>query len=125
MLRSLQIPSGLNSFGLGTALKDLLLLNFRLLTFRVSSEELASLDNRHLAWGLFMTWVVGMGRWWDDPGAHLLQHLGLGSVVYVFILALLLWLIPLPLKPSNWSYKGVLTLITLTSPPAMLCAIPV
>ncbi|MCM3870508.1 MAG: hypothetical protein ND895_07445 [Pyrinomonadaceae bacterium] len=71
------------------------------------------------------TWLVGIGRWWDDPDAQLLQHLGVGSVVYIFVLALLLWLIVWPLKPQNWSYRHVLTFVALTSPPAILYAIPV
>ena len=78
-----------------------------------------------LAFGLAATWIVGMGRWWDDPEAHLLQHLGVGSVVYVFVLAFLLWLLIKPLQPKDWSYQGVLTFVALTSPPAILYAIPV
>ena len=66
-----------------------------------------------------------MGRWWDDPEAHLLQHLGLGSLLYVFVLAFLLWLLIKPLGPQDWSYQGVLTFVALTSPPALLYAIPV
>ncbi len=66
-----------------------------------------------------------MGRWWDDPGAHLLQRSGLGSVVYVLVLAFLLWVLIKPLGPESWSYRGVLTFVALTSPPAILYAIPV
>jgi hypothetical protein len=102
---------------LGTAL--------RVLTFRVSREELLALGNRHLAFGLLSTWIVGMGRWWDDPGARLLQHLGMGSVIYVLALSLLLWLVIMPLQPAHWSYRNVLTFVTLTSPPAILYALPV
>lgn len=98
---------------------------FRLLTFRASREELVGLATPHLALGLAATWIVGMGRWWDDPGAHLLQHLGVGSVLYVFILALLLWLLIKPLGPRDWSYQGVLAFVALTSPPAILYAVPV
>ena len=42
----------------------------RFLTFRASRDELLAPDRRHLAFGLACTWVVGMGRYWDDPGAH-------------------------------------------------------
>ena len=97
----------------------------RLLTFRLTPDEFAAFDNRHLAFGLFCTWLVGVGRWWDDPGANILQHLGLGSIVYIFVLALVLCLVTEPLEPENWSYKQVLTLVSLTSPPAILYAIPV
>lgn len=53
------------------------------------------------------------------------QYLGLGSVAYIFVLALILWLIILPLKPNNWSYKNVLLFVSLIAPPAVLYAIPV
>jgi hypothetical protein len=97
----------------------------RLLTFRASREELVGLGKSHLAFGLIATWIVGMGRWWDDPNAHLVQQLGIGSLVYVFVLAFLLWLLIKPLRPADWSYRGVLTFVALTSPPAILYAIPV
>jgi hypothetical protein len=97
----------------------------RVLSFRASREELSSLDGRHLAFGLVATWIVGMGRYWDSPDAALLQRLGLGSVIYVFVLSLLLYLIVWPLKPVDWDYRRLLTYVTLTSPPAILYAIPV
>lgn len=68
---------------------------------------------------------MGMGRYWDDPGAKLLQHLGLGSVIYIFCLALFIWLILLPFRVEGWNYKRVITFISLTSFPAILYAIPV
>lgn len=97
----------------------------RLLTFRITRDEFLHFDYRHLAFGIVCTWVVGIGRWWDDPGANLLQHLGIGSVVYVFLLSLLLWLVIWPLKPRDWTYRHVLTFVSLTSPPAILYAVPV
>ena len=54
----------------------------------------------------------------------LLQHLGIGSVVYIFVLALLLWFVARPLRPKHWSYRHVLTFLSLVSPPAILYAIP-
>lgn len=97
----------------------------RLLTFRLTKEEFLQFDTRHLVFGLICTWIVGMGRWWDDPGANLLQHLGLGSIIYVFVLAAVLLLVAAPLRPDNLTYKSVLTFVTLTSLPALLYAIPV
>jgi hypothetical protein len=97
----------------------------KLLTFRISRDSLLQLTWKHLLFGLVCTWLVGMGRYWDDPGAKLLQHLGLGSVIYVFLLSLMLWLIIWPLRPQAWSYFSVLTFVSLTSPPAALYAIPV
>lgn len=97
----------------------------RVMTFRASGEELATLGNPHLVFGMVATWVVGIGRWWDDPGARLLQHLGIGSVIYVIVLSFVLWLLIKPLGPRHWRYKNVLTFVTLTSPPGILYAIPV
>jgi len=102
-----------------------LITAFRLLTFRASSEEVRSLNLRHLALGLALTWLVGIGRWWEDPKANFFQHLGVGSVIYVFLLSFFLWLILWPLAPRQWSFTNVLAFISLTSPPAILYAIPV
>lgn len=108
-----------------TKLRPTLVDASRLLMFRLSPAGFLKFDREHLILGLIMTWIVGIGRWWDDPGANILQHLGIGSVVYVFLLAAILWLIIRPLNPANWSYSHVLTFVALTSPPALLYAIPV
>lgn len=97
----------------------------RVVSFRASSEEMRALDRRHLVVGLMLTWLVGIGRWWEDPRAGLLQHLGVGSVLYIFVLALFLWLLLWPLCPPYWSYFNILTFIALTSPPGILYALPV
>ena len=102
-----------------------LLTTIRLLTFRASVDELRALDHRHLVFGFLCTWLVGMGRWWEDPRAGLLQHLGVGSVAYVFVLAFFLWLVLWPLLPGHWSFLNVLIFVALTAPPAILYAIPV
>lgn len=97
----------------------------RLLTFRLSPEGYANLDRPALVAGLFGTWLAGMGRYWDNPKAEFLQKLGLGSLIYIFVLAALLWLIVLPLRVKGWNYERVLTFVSLTSFPAILYAIPV
>lgn len=97
----------------------------RVLTFRQPSPEIAVSWKAYLAFGLLFTWLAGVGRYWDSPRADLWQHLGLGSVAYVFVLALIIWLLLIPLRPARWSYRSVLIFITLTSPPAVLYAIPV
>lgn len=84
-----------------------------------------SIFNWYLAFGIGFTWLCGIGRYWDNPKAELWQLLGLGSVAYIFVLALILWLIIFPLKPENWRYKNVLLFVSLTAPPAILYAIPV
>ncbi len=96
----------------------------RLLLFRQFQLD-TSILNSYLIFGILFTWLCGIGRYWDNPRADLWQYLGLGSVIYIFVLALIIWLIILPLKPKNWSYKNVLLFISLTSPPAILYAIPV
>lgn len=97
----------------------------RLLTFRSTLEDYQALERRHLIAGLVACWVVGMGRYWDDPRASWLQHAGVGSVLYVFAMAALLWLTVKPISPERFRYSGILTLVVLTSPPAALYAIPV
>lgn len=108
-------------FGVATVLSDAL----RVLTFRCPSAAIGSHWQAYLAFGLLFTWLAGVGRYWDNPRARLWQYLGLGSVAYVFCLALVLWLLLLPLKPKLWSYRNVLVFITLTALPAVLYAIPV
>lgn len=98
---------------------------FRLLSFRISREELLNLNKIDLYLGLVITWVVGMGRYWDDPGAKLLQHLGVGSLIYVFLLSFFLWVLFKPFKIQTWNYSNLLTFVSLTSFPAILYAIPV
>lgn len=98
---------------------------FRFLTFRRPSEAMQRQYPAYLAFGLIFTWLAGIGRYWDNPKAHFWQQLGLGSLIYVFLLALLLWGLLVPLRPKNWSYRNVLLFIPLTAPPAVLYAIPV
>jgi len=97
----------------------------RLLAFKITREEMLQFNNKHLIAGILGTWIVGMGRYWDDEKASLLQHLGFGSVIYIFALALFIWFILLPFKIEKWSYRIVLTFIALTSFPAIFYAIPV
>src|SRR5215467_14061083 len=84
----------------------------RVLTFRCKREELLALHDGHLNLGLVLTWLVGVGRYWDNSKVGLFQHSGLGSVIYVFLLSLFLWLLLMPLRPSAWSYRRLLTFIT-------------
>jgi hypothetical protein len=97
----------------------------RLLTFRSMGPGVRTRYAAYLAFGLFMTWLAGLGRYWDNERAALWQQLGLGSLAYVFILSFVLWIIVAPLRPEKWSYRNVLLFVTLTSPPAILYAIPV
>lgn len=106
-------------------IKTLVREEFRLLTFRPVGAAVPTHWRAFLIFGLFFTWLAGVGRYWDNPRASTLQHLGLGSVVYVFVLAFIMWAILIALKPKHWSYRNVLLFVALTSPPALLYAIPV
>lgn len=97
----------------------------RLLTFRARPEDYENLNRSHLIAGLAACWLVGIGRYWDDSRATGLQHAGMGSVIYVFVLAALLWLVVKPMRPDRFTYIRVLTFIAMTAPPAALYAIPV
>jgi len=107
------------------ALSTLLRDTFRLLTFQKPSAALHTHWQGFLLFGLMSTWLAGIGRYWDHPRAELWQLLGLGSLAYVLVLAALLWLLLWPLRPRNCSYRNLLMFICLTSPPALLYAIPV
>lgn len=96
-----------------------------ILFFKFSKEDIASFNKTHFAIGLTGTWLAGIGRYWDHPDAEFLQYAGLGSVIYIFVLALLIYLIVWPYRLTNWSYFKVLTFISLTSFPALFYAIPV
>lgn len=104
---------------------NILIDEWRFLTFRPMGTGVRENFWAYLAFGLAATWVAGLGRYWDNPRAELWQTLGLGSLAYVFVLSAVLWAIVWPLKPANWSYRNVLLFVTLTAPPAILYAIPV
>jgi hypothetical protein len=106
-------------------LKQLVVDELRLLSFRSPSSAIVTNWKAYLAFGLFFTWLAGVGRYWDNPRAELWQFAGLGSVAYVFVLSAILWILLAPLRPKNWSYRNVLIFVTLTAPPAVLYAIPV
>ena len=98
----------------------------RYLFFLAPREQLHGMSwRRFLGPALIATWLAGMGRYWDHPSAHLLQMFGVGSVVYVFVLGALLWVVIAPLGPRRWGYLQMVTFVSLTSPPALLYALPV
>jgi len=98
---------------------------FRLLTFRITAEELDRLGPRHLALGLAFTWIVGIGRSWDDPTAATIQRLGLPSLGYIVGLTLVLAITLAPLQPKKGSLDRLIVFVALTAPPGILYAIPV
>jgi hypothetical protein len=98
---------------------------FDLLTFRILREVMLNFSWHHFIFGLGLTWIVGIGRYWDNPRVGILQHLGIGSIIYIFALSLFLWVLIYPLKAKDWTYFRVLTFVSLASPPAILYSIPV
>ncbi len=98
---------------------------FDLLFFKPFKPATDTHPWHYLIFGLATAWLAGIGRYYDNPKAHLWQHLGLGSVGYCFILAAIVFVLLHPLKPRNWSYKNVLVFVSFTSLPALLYAIPV
>jgi len=97
----------------------------RVLTLRFDESDLAGLGTRHLAYGLLVTWAVGLGRYWDHPDPYLVQSLGLGSLLVMAGLGLLLFGLLWPLRPERWRLLHLYTFLSLTSLPALLYAIPV
>ena len=96
-----------------------------LLTFRETRIDLSRHQTAFLVFAVIATWLAGIGRYWDHPNAYWWQYAGLGSLAYIVVLSLLLWLLVLPLRPKRWSYLIVLTFVGLTAPPAWLYAVPV
>ena len=98
---------------------------FAFLLFRPIQISLQRDFWRWFAFVFVVTWAAGIGRYWDHPSANSWQYAGVGSIAYIFCLSLLLYVIVWPLRPSNWTYRGVVVFVGLTSLPALLYAIPV
>lgn len=98
---------------------------FRILTFRAKREELAQNPLAVLAIAIVITWLVGIGRWWDDPRElPFFVRLGAGSVIYVFGLSLVLWIISWPLVAQKPNYLLVAAFVASTSLPGLVYAVP-
>ena len=110
---------------MSVTVRNIIETQFRFLFFRPIRITLQDDFAPWLSYVLVVTWLVGVGRYWDHPSAMSFQYLGLGSVAYIFSLATLVFLIVWPLGPSNWSFRGVVIFVGLTSLPALLYAIPV
>lgn len=104
---------------------EILKVQFSFLVFRKIKPNLEKHQKEYFVMILFFTTIAGIGRYWDNPKAYWWQYMGLGSVIYLFIMSFLLWAIIYPLHPQNWSYRNVLIFVGMTSPPAILYAIPV
>ncbi len=106
-------------------LSTILRQQFRLLAFRKVDLDLNRHRSGYLIYVFVVSWLVGMGRYWDHPDAHIWQYAGLGSVAYIVVLSAFLYVVVLPLQPRRWTYSHVLVFVGLTSLPALLYAIPV
>ena len=97
----------------------------RVLIGKLGTAQEHPFSQRDLWLGLICAWLAGIGRYWDHPFATPLQRAGVGSVIYVFALTLIIWLLGWPLRIKHWRYLDLLTYISLTSPLAFLYALPV
>lgn len=79
----------------------------------------------YLLVGFAITWLVGFGRTWDFDAAPLWLRTGFPSVLYTLLLAAIIWVVVLALKPARWSYRNVLLMVTMTAAPGLVYAIPV
>ena len=109
----------------GTEMKTLFTAPLRVMALRLTVDEFNSWGTKHLLYGVILAWIAGIGRYWDNPRAALWQHLGLGSVAYVFALGAFLFLLLWPLRPDNWNFPRLVTMLAFTSPLAFLYALPV
>lgn len=105
--------------------KEVLRQAWRLLTFREARIDLGRLKFAYLSFAIVATWLAGVGRYWDHPSADWWQYAGLGSLAYIGLLSIFLWLVVWPLRPRRWSFLAVFVFVGLTAPPAWLYAIPV
>ena len=87
----------------------------RLLVFQPAKPDLARLAPLYLLIGVGAAWLAGVGRYWDHPDAKWWQYAGLGSVAYIVVLSLVLYLLLLPLRPRNWTFLTVLVFVGLTN----------
>lgn len=48
------------------------------------TKKMQAFDKKSFVSKVIGTWPLSMGRYWDGPNVNILQHLGLGSVAYLF-----------------------------------------
>jgi hypothetical protein len=99
---------------------------WRVLTFRASRKDFVRANTTDFVVAMLFVWVAGIGRHWDRTAGDWWKNFGLGSVGYVFVLALLFYLV-IRFAPGKRypRYFQVVTFVAMTGPPALLYAIPV
>ncbi len=105
-------------------IKQIIADNIRALCFQGFKPDPAH-RRSYFLYGFLITWLVGVGRYWDHPSAHWWQYAGLGSLAYIFILTALLWILIAPLRPKRWLISDICLFLMFTAAPALLYAIPV
>lgn len=106
-------------------MKEILSAQFLFLIFRKPFETQPKNLKPYFIYVLMVTWIVGVGRYWDSPDANLFQHSGLGSVIYLLIMSAILWVAIFPIARRPISYGDLVLFVGMTSLPALLYAIPV
>jgi hypothetical protein len=106
------------------SLNQCTVLQWRILTLRATEDELLNLRWPHLIWGLFWVWMAGIGRAWDLKEASLFTRSGIGSIFYVVALTTFLFIFIWPLRPKDWSWRRMLTFVSMTGIVGLLYAIP-
>lgn len=95
------------------------------LTFRATPEMYDRIGVEHAVLGFTTTWLVGIARNWDYPDAPYVARAGLGSLAYIFVLALVLFVMAWPISYEKRNYWHVLTAISMTAGPGLVYGIPV
>ena len=80
--------------------REVLRTTGQLLLFQQVKPDLSRLAPLYLLLGILSAWLAGIGRYGDNPRAEWWQHWGLGSVAYIFVLSLVLFLLLWPLRPA-------------------------
>lgn len=106
-------------------LKQLLIAQRQLLLFRCQSFEVPDPGWPSFLFVLVITWLTGIGRYWDHPDASLFQHSGLGSVIYLLVMSTILYLVIAPAAPLRITWPMLFLFVGMTSLPGLLYAIPV
>ncbi|GHD28209.1 hypothetical protein [Parahalioglobus pacificus] len=106
-------------------LPEILKNQIRFLFFKGARPNLRDHFPDYLVYVVLVSLAAGVGRYWDSLDAYPWQYFGLGSVAYIFVLSLFLFLVVIPMKPANWGCRSVIVFVGLTSLPALLYAIPV
>lgn len=97
----------------------------RFLTFRSREEDFFEARWSLLILAILGTWIVGIGRWVTDRDALAIQRTGIGSIAYIVALSTALYVMLWFVSNRKTRYLDMLVVVGMTSPPALVYAIPV